>query len=458
MADWFSGRGAEPGSDEVFSDLSKQGDLGRVRFISWKDHRELQRLIPNVIAEELKRYMASADDVDGFALSLGGVKDEKGYVYFNRENAAAVENWQILSPIRHLPGGTVELNRQIQHRFRVGMLSYANGMQKRTWRIPKPVGSEEIVYGDKVINSINRRTGKGVWVWPEKSAANYIANGEIGFVVGQVERNPEKPGLPRTLQAAFATQPNFVYSFSKRFFGDDRDNQLELAYAITVHKAQGSQFKLVLLVVPERCPTLSRELLYTALTRQESRIVLLAQGDIHSLITYASAQFSETARRFTFLFESPKPREITIAAARGAQPIGRVPARQWCDDRFIHRTGSGLAVESKSELVVATELELAEIPFIYNARMEKFGETRYPDFTINDPDTQEVYYWEHCGVHSSSYQRRWKRKLKWYARQGITEWDAKRNPNGRLVVTRDSLQGGLDAQAVRQIVQQVFKD
>ncbi len=160
-----------------------------MRFISWKDHRELQRLIPNVIAEELKRYMASADDVDGFALSLGGVKDEKGYVYFNRENAAAVENWQILSPIRHLPGGTVELNRQIQHRFRVGMLSYANGMQKRTWRIPKPVGSEEIVYGDKVINSINRRTGKGVWVWPEKSAANYIANGEIGFVVGQVERN-----------------------------------------------------------------------------------------------------------------------------------------------------------------------------------------------------------------------------------------------------------------------------
>ena len=224
-----------------------------------------------------------------------------------------------------------------------------------------------------------------------------------------------------------------------------------------MHKAQGSQFKLVLLVIPERCPTLSRELLYTALTRQENRIVLLLQGDIHSLINYASAQFSETARRFTFVFDPPKPREIAMVPAYGAQPTGRMPARQWCDDRFIHRTGSGLAVESKSELVVATELELAEIPFIYNDRVEKFGETRYPDFTINDPDTQQVYYWEHCGVHSSSYQRRWNRKLKWYARQGITQWDAKQNPDGRLIVTRDSLQGGLDAATVRQIIHQIFK-
>src|SRR5204863_581159 len=31
-------------------------------------------------------------------------------------------------------------------------------LQKRTWRIPKPVGPEEIVYDDKIINSINRRT------------------------------------------------------------------------------------------------------------------------------------------------------------------------------------------------------------------------------------------------------------------------------------------------------------
>lgn len=192
LADWFSGRGVEPGSDEVFSDLDKRRDLGRIRYVPWKDHRDLQRQIPGIIAEELKTYMADADDVAGFARSLGGVPDDKGNLYFNRENAAAVENWQILSPIRHLLGGTVELNRQIQHRFRASMLEYANGLQKRIWRIPKSVGPEEIVYGDKIINSINRRTGKGLFVWPEENAANYVANGEIGFVVGKVERNPAK--------------------------------------------------------------------------------------------------------------------------------------------------------------------------------------------------------------------------------------------------------------------------
>ena len=33
LADWFSGRGVEPGSDEVFSDLDKKRDLGRIRYV-----------------------------------------------------------------------------------------------------------------------------------------------------------------------------------------------------------------------------------------------------------------------------------------------------------------------------------------------------------------------------------------------------------------------------------------
>ena len=54
---------------------------------------------------------------------------------------------------------------------------------------------------------------------------------------------------------------------------------LELAYAVTVHKAQGSEFGLCLLVLPRESRILSRELLYTALTRQRDRIVILHQGD-----------------------------------------------------------------------------------------------------------------------------------------------------------------------------------
>ena len=46
-----------------------------------------------------------------------------------------------------------------------------------------------------------------------------------------------------------------------------------LAYALTVHKAQGSEFNTVILVLPNPCRLLSRELLYTALTRQRDRVV-----------------------------------------------------------------------------------------------------------------------------------------------------------------------------------------
>ena len=45
----------------------------------------------------------------------------------------------------------------------------------------------------------------------------------------------------------------------------------ETAFAMTVHKAQGSEFDSILLMLPERdSPVLSRELLYTAITRAKT--------------------------------------------------------------------------------------------------------------------------------------------------------------------------------------------
>jgi exodeoxyribonuclease V alpha subunit len=55
----------------------------------------------------------------------------------------------------------------------------------------------------------------------------------------------------------------------------------ETAYAMTVHKSQGSEFEEVLLVLPaEDSPVLSRELIYTALTRARKRFTLLGRRDV----------------------------------------------------------------------------------------------------------------------------------------------------------------------------------
>ncbi|WP_330981741.1 C-terminal helicase domain-containing protein [Mycobacterium triplex] len=53
---------------------------------------------------------------------------------------------------------------------------------------------------------------------------------------------------------------------------------LQLAYALTVHKAQGSEFNTVFVVLPKNSRLMTRELLYTALTRSRSRLVLPIEG------------------------------------------------------------------------------------------------------------------------------------------------------------------------------------
>jgi exodeoxyribonuclease V alpha subunit len=66
----------------------------------------------------------------------------------------------------------------------------------------------------------------------------------------------------------------------------------ETAYAVTVHKAQGSEFEQVLLLLPEEeSRVLSRELLYTGITRAKSRLILCADHD-----TLARAVQSRTRR------------------------------------------------------------------------------------------------------------------------------------------------------------------
>ena len=62
-----------------------------------------------------------------------------------------------------------------------------------------------------------------------------------------------------------------------------------------------------MLVIPNPCRLLSPELLYTALTRQRTPIVVLHQGPLLDLKNYSQGHLSETARRLTNLFEAPSP-------------------------------------------------------------------------------------------------------------------------------------------------------
>jgi hypothetical protein len=113
-------------------------------------------------------------------------------------------------------------------------------------------------------------------------------------------------------------------------------------------------------------------------------------------------------------------------------------------------------VRSKSEVIIANELASA-VDYSYEQPLTIKGVTKYPDFTIEDAESGQTFYWEHCGMlHVPSYQRRWEGKLVWYKDNGILPYEVGGGPNGTLIVTRDEPNGSIDSAKIAQLINKVF--
>ena len=446
LASHFSGRPLDPGADAVLDEKGEGLDK-RLRLVQWDHPQELQEKLVAELVEALS--LAGADDELGFEESLGGARyGEIPWAFFwsrfgDRPGAAArAEAWQMLSPVRAGLVGVDALNRVLQTQFRTKARELA---ETEGWgrKVTKPVGPQRLLYGDKVINVINQRRYD---VWPEPGGPAYIANGDIGVVVGQYKTRKFR-GLPRKLEVEFAGQLGHKYGFSAGEFGDEGRNPLELAYCLTVHKTQGSEFGVTFVVLTNPCWLLSRELLYTALTRHQYRLVLLHQGPLVEYRHYAGDEHSEVARRMTNLFADPLPREVTVNAQQ-----------RFLEEGLIHRTERGDIVRSKSELVIADKLHARGIDYAYEQPLVlRNGHTRYPDFTIADDAMGVTFYWEHLGLlDDPGYRARWERKRAEYLACGIAPHDEGGGPEGTLIETRDEPGGRLDAAAIASVIDRVI--
>jgi hypothetical protein len=449
LAEWFSGSPIAPGEDDVFDKVLRTGQSPHVGFVQWDTADEVRARIIEVLVDELRRpdgsrALTGPDDIAGFDSTLGG-EPWNDLRFFNprradRAGAAeTAEGWQILSPVRSAAHGVPDLNRLVHKQFREPLIdaSRREGWQRK---FPKPMGSEEIVYGDKVINLVNTNPALP-WtrhrkVYPAKDDA-YIANGEIGMAVGYFWRRGQ-PDFRWKLEVEFSSQPGFKYDFTSKDFAEEGNAVLELAYALTVHKSQGSEFGTVILVLPNPCRLLSRELLYTALTRQKNRVIILHQGPHTELRKYSSDDRSETARRLTNLFLAPSPIEVD----------GR-----FFEEYLIHRTARGEMVRSKSEVIIANALAATGVDYAYERPLTIEGATKYPDFTVEDMESGQTFYWEHCGMlHVPSYRRRWEEKLGWYRAHGILPREEGGGENGTLITTRDEPNGSIDSAKITELI------
>ncbi len=446
LASHFSGRPLDPGADAVL-DEGEEGMDGRLRLVRWNHPQELQEKLVAELVEALG--LTGPDDELGFEESLGGARhgDIPWAFFWNRfgDNpgaAARAEAWQMLSPVRAGLVGVDALNRMLQTRFRAKARELA---ETEGWgrKVPRPVGPQMLLYGDKVINVINQRRRD---VWPKPAGEAYLANGDIGIVVGQYKTKKLK-GLPRKLEVEFAGQLGPKYGFYPGEFGDEGRNPIELAYCLTVHKTQGSEFGVTFVVLTNPCWLLCRELLYTALTRHQDRLVILHEGPLVEYRRYAGDEHSEIARRMTNLFADPLPREVTVNAQQ-----------RFLEEGLIHRTERGDLVRSKSELVIADKLHARGIDYAYEQPLVlPNGRTRYPDFTIADHARGVTFLWEHLGMlDDQGYRTRWEGKRAEYLTCGIGPHEEGGGPEGTLIETRDELGGGLDAAAIASVIDGVI--
>jgi hypothetical protein len=448
LANAFSGRAMDAGADEVWHTVAAN-QTPFVKLVRWSQPDQLQKLLLAELVTELG--LASTEDEVGFELSIGGAASEyngQTNVFFNtryKDRAGAAEKaelWQILSPVRQSQAGVLALNRAIQQQFRKRFLDLAvrTGFQKKIITIP--AGPEGIIYGDKVINIANSSRRR---VYPDIDDP-YVANGDIGLVTGH-RRMKGKDWKPVEIEVELASQPGYAYKYMPwEFDSQESSPPLELAYALTIHKTQGSEFGTTFLVVPNPCRLLTREMLYTALTRHKDKVVILHQGDFRELQSYSHDQASEVARRMTNLFAPSRPIEV------------RVSNRSvFLDSNLIYRTERGELVRSKSEWIIADKLHAAGIDYQYEQPLLLAGVERFPDFTIVDDDSGSTWYWEHNGMLSNNaYRQRWERKLGAYRQQGILPISEGGGETGTLLITEEKKGTGLNADQIKTNIETIL--
>ena len=184
----------------------------------------------------------------------------------------------VLSPTRKLELGVESLNRLIQDRFnppKPGADEYHGKLY--TFRV-----------GDKVMQ-IKNDYDLGVF------------NGDIGKIK-EIDSVNEKIiveyddfeilGKSGDVQTVQIFQKEVVYDYMIA-------SSLELAYSNTVHKSQGAEYPVVIMPLSLMFCNLSRNILYTAVTRAKSRFVFV--GDSQALIS--GIQKNDNAQRRTRLAE-----------------------------------------------------------------------------------------------------------------------------------------------------------
>lgn len=257
------------GAGSVLKDMIRSGKMPVVRLENVFRQADVSPIVSNAHKINHGQMPVFIDEINSEFGLREFVDENEAAEFVARTYAHLTRNgdWrsvQVLSPMHKSPCGVQNLNKILQQ--------YINphSVAKAELSIPGNV----LRVGDKVMQIRNNY---------EKD----VFNGDIGRVY-KIEG--------KTVTVLYPERPegDFV-SYSQSECED-----LQLAYAMSVHKSQGSEYPcVILLMVPSHYVMLQRNLLYTAVTRAKQRVLIV--GSKRAVLT--AVENDRTRRRYSLLAE-----------------------------------------------------------------------------------------------------------------------------------------------------------
>lgn len=220
----------------------------------------------------------------------------------------AAQDVQVLAPMYRGPAGIDHINQLMQD-------------------LINPAENDQLIFeapdcqyrqGDKVIHLVN-------------DAENNVFNGDLGYITDL---------LPAKYTDSKQDKLTINFDGNEIIYPRSEWYKIRLAYAMSIHKSQGSEFPVVLLPITRSSyRMLQRNLIYTAITRAKSKLILL--GEL-TAFDYA-AKNTGTARktylihRFDDLLEREEPAEVVTTHSDTDDPIS--------EDGFILTLDNYLSID-----------------------------------------------------------------------------------------------------------------
>ena len=236
-------------------------------------HRVNNGILPEFKNKDTDMFFVKSTSVEN---TLEKISELISYRLLNYAKFDVLKDLQVLTPMKKTQLGTIQLNSFLQE------ILNPKAKEKKEKEINGKIFRE----GDKVMQIINN--------YDKKFSINGnffdgIYNGDIGYIKEIDNQN-------QTMTVIFDEEKEVIYEFEEL-------DELELAYAITIHKSQGSEFDYCILPIYTGYEKLfTRNLLYTAMTRAKKMLVIVGnKNTINFMVNNIESKKRKTGLKYKIL-------------------------------------------------------------------------------------------------------------------------------------------------------------